>query len=77
MLQTLSARYKLSDARVKEQLHKTWRALKMSSAKVKIKQWIADWENLRQEMINLKLAETFDNDVVDSPLYDIDTISFN
>jgi DNA polymerase III delta prime subunit len=38
MLQTLSARYKLSDAKVKEQLHETWRALKTSSAKVKIKQ---------------------------------------
>jgi hypothetical protein len=38
MLQTLSARYKLSDARIKEQLHETWRALKTSSAKVKIEQ---------------------------------------
>jgi hypothetical protein len=42
MLQTLSTRYKLSEAKVKEQLHETWRALKTSSAKVKIKQWIAD-----------------------------------
>jgi hypothetical protein len=64
MLQTLSARYQLSDARVKEQLHETWRALKASSIKVKIEQWIADWENLKQEMIDLKLAETFDNDVI-------------
>ncbi len=53
MLQTLSARYQLSDARVKEQLHETWRALKASSVKTKIKQWIADWENLKQEMIDL------------------------
>jgi hypothetical protein len=64
MLQTLSVRYQLSDAKVKEQLHKTWRALKASSVKVKIEQWIADWENLRQEMIDLKLVETFDNDVI-------------
>jgi hypothetical protein len=64
MLQTLSARYQLSDAEVKEHLHETWRALKTSSVKAKIKQWIADWENLRQEMIDLKLAETFDNDVI-------------
>ncbi len=64
MLQTLSARYKLSDAKVKEQLHEMWRALKTSSAKVKIEQWIADWKNLKQEMIDLKLTETFDNDVI-------------
>ncbi len=64
MLKTLSDRYKLSDARVKEQLHETWRALKTSSFKVKIEQWIADWENLKQEMIDLNLAETFENDVI-------------
>ncbi len=64
MLQTLSARYQLSDATIKEQLHETWRALKASSVKVKIEQWIANWGNLRQEMIDLKLAETFDNDVI-------------
>jgi hypothetical protein len=38
MLQTLSARYQLSDARVKEQLHETWRALKAPSVKAKIEQ---------------------------------------
>jgi hypothetical protein len=64
MLKTLSNRYRLSDAKVKEQLHETWRALKISSFKIKIEQWIADWENLRQKMIDLNLAETFDNDVI-------------
>ncbi len=64
MLQTLSARYQLSDARIKEQLHETWHALKASSVKAKIKQWITNWENLKQEMIDLKLIETFDNDVI-------------
>ncbi len=37
MLQTLSTRYQLSDARMKKQLHKTWRALKTSSVKAKMK----------------------------------------
>ncbi len=47
MLQTLSTRYQLSNARIKKQLHETWRVLKTSSTKVKIKQWIADWKNLK------------------------------
>jgi hypothetical protein len=64
MLQTLSARYKLLNARIKKQLHETWRARKTSFVKTKIEQWIADWKNLKQEMIDLKLAETFDNDVI-------------
>jgi hypothetical protein len=64
MLQTLSTRYQLSNARIKKQLHETWRVLKTSSTKVKIEQWIADWKNLKQKMIDLKLAKTFDNDVI-------------
>jgi hypothetical protein len=64
MLQTLSTKYKLSNARIKKQLHETWRALKTSSVKIKIEQWIANWKNLKQEMIDLKLAETFNNDVI-------------
>jgi hypothetical protein len=42
MLQTLLAKYHLSNAKVKEQLHKTWRALKTLSIKIKIKQWITN-----------------------------------
>ncbi len=45
-------------------MHETWRALKTSSVKVKIKQWIANWKYLRQEIIDLKLIKTFNNDVI-------------
>ncbi len=48
ILQTLAARYKLSDAKIVEQIHERYQSLKTpSSVKSKIKQWISDWENLR------------------------------
>ncbi len=55
IIQTLTARYKLSNQRIIEQIHAQWRALKISSVKDKIEPWIADWENLRLQMISLKL----------------------
>jgi hypothetical protein len=38
--------------------------LKNSSVKGKIESWIADWENLRLQMISLKLDETFEDDTI-------------
>ncbi len=64
IIQTLTARYKLSNQKIVEQIHAQWRALKNSSVKGKIESWIADWENLRLQMISLKLDETFEDDTI-------------
>jgi hypothetical protein len=47
-----------------EQIYAQWRALKNSSVKDKIKTWIIDWENLRLQIISLKLDETFEDDTI-------------
>jgi hypothetical protein len=47
-----------------KQIHAQWRALKTSSVKDKIEAWIADWKNLRLQMISLKLDETFEDDTI-------------
>ncbi len=64
IIQTLTARYKLSNQKIVEQIHAQWRALKNPSVKDKIEPWIADWENLRLQMISLKLDETFEDDTI-------------
>ncbi len=64
IIQTLTARYKFSNQKIVEQIHAQWRALKNSSVKDKIESWIVDWENLRLQMINLKLDETFEDDTI-------------
>ncbi len=64
IIQTLAARYKLSNQKIVKQIHAQWRALKNSSVKDKIESWIADWESLRLQMISLKLDETFENDTI-------------
>ncbi len=64
ILQTLVDRYKQSDVKIVELLHEQYHALKISSVKVKIEQWISEWENLRFEMIIQDFKNTFDNDVI-------------
>jgi hypothetical protein len=64
IIQTLAARYKLSNQKIVEQIHAQWRALKNPPVKGKIEPWIADWENLRLQMISLKLDGTFGDDTI-------------
>ncbi len=64
ILQTLAGRYKQSDVKIVELLHEQYHALKTPSVKDKIEQWISEWENLRIEMINQGLRDTFGNDVI-------------
>jgi phage gp36-like protein len=42
IIQTLTARYKLSNQKIVEQIHAQWRALKNPPVKDKIEPWIAD-----------------------------------
>jgi hypothetical protein len=60
----LAVKYKLDQSKIIQQIHAQWRALKESSVKNKIETWIVDWENLRLQMISLKLADTFDDDAI-------------
>jgi hypothetical protein len=60
----LAVRYKLDQSKLIEQIHEQWRGLKISLTKGKIEQWIVKWENLRLQIISLKLADTFDDDVI-------------
>ncbi len=64
IIQMLAARYKLDQSKIIEQIHEQWRKLKIFSVKNKIESWIAEWENLRLQMISLKLTNTFDDDVI-------------
>jgi hypothetical protein len=45
IIQTLAARYKLSNDKIVEQIHAQWRALKSAPVKGEIESWVADWEN--------------------------------
>ncbi len=45
-------------------LHDQYHALKTSLVKTKIEHWISEWENLRSEMINQNVKNTFENDVI-------------
>jgi hypothetical protein len=60
----LAVRYKLDQSKIIQQIHEQWRELKISSIKDKVESWVVEWENLRLQMISLKLAETFDDDVI-------------
>ncbi len=66
MIQMLAARCKLDQSKIIEQIHEQWRELKVSSTKRKdkIESWIAEWENLRLQIISLNLAGTFGDDVI-------------
>jgi hypothetical protein len=66
IIQLLAARYKLDQSKIIQQIHEQWRGLKVSptKGKDKIEAWIVDWENLRLQMISLKLAGTFGDDVI-------------
>jgi hypothetical protein len=64
IIQMLTARYKLLNQKIVEQIHAQWRALKNSSVKDKTEAWIVDWENLRLQIISLKLDETFGDDTI-------------
>jgi hypothetical protein len=64
ILQTLIDRYKQSSIKIVELLHEQYHALKISFVKIKIEQWISEWENLRFEMIIEDFKKTFDNDVI-------------
>jgi hypothetical protein len=60
----LAVRYKLNQSKIIQQIHEQWRRLKTPSIKNKVESWMTEWENLRLQMINLKLADTFDDDVI-------------
>jgi hypothetical protein len=60
----LAVRYKLDQSKIIQQIHEQWRRLKISSIKDKVESWVIEWENLRLQMISLKLADTFDDDVI-------------
>jgi hypothetical protein len=64
IIQMLAARYKLDQSKIIEQIHEQWRRLKTSPVKGKIESWIAEWKNLRLQMISLNLADTFGDDVI-------------
>jgi hypothetical protein len=64
IIKLLAARYKLDQSKIIQQIHEQWRRLKISSIKNKVESWVIEWENLRLQMISLKLTNTFDDDVI-------------
>jgi hypothetical protein len=60
----LAARYKLDQSNIIQQIHEQWRGLKIFSIKNKVESWVVKWENLRLQMISLKLADIFYDDVI-------------
>jgi hypothetical protein len=60
----LATKYKLDQSKIIQQIHAQWRALKSPFVKEKIEAWIVEWENLRLQMISLKLADTFEDDAI-------------
>ncbi len=64
IIKLLATRYKLNQSKIIQQIHEQWRRLKISSIKNKVESWIVEWENLRLQMISLKLADIFDDDVI-------------
>jgi hypothetical protein len=64
IFKTLQKWYKSSNVKIVKQLHDQYHTLKTSLVKAKIEHWISEWENLRSKMINQKVKNTFDNDVI-------------
>jgi uncharacterized protein YecA (UPF0149 family) len=60
----LATRYKLDQSKIIQQIHEQWRSLKILSIKDKVESWVVEWKNLRFQIISLKLADTFDDDVI-------------
>jgi hypothetical protein len=64
IIQALVDKYKQWNVKIIELLHDQYYVLKSFFVKDKIEQWISEWENLKVEMINQELRDTFDNDVI-------------
>jgi hypothetical protein len=64
ILQTLVDKDKQSNVKIIKLLHDQYYVLKTSFVKTKIEQWLSEWENLSDQMINQRLRDTFDNGVI-------------
>ncbi len=64
IIKLLAACYKFDQSKIIQQIHEQWRRLKTPSVKSKVESWVTEWENLRLQMISLKLADTFGDDVI-------------
>ncbi len=64
IIKLLATRYKLDQSKIIQQIHEQWRSLKILSIKDKVESWVVEWKNLRFQIISLKLADTFDDDVI-------------
>ena len=59
VVKILAARYKRSDDQVIEQLHEKFLALKTPPIKDKIEAWVADWENIKGQIVELNVTGLF------------------
>ena len=64
IVKILAARYKRSDDQVKEQLHEQFLALKTPPIKDKIEAWVADWENIKGQIIELNVTGLFGSETI-------------
>lgn len=63
-IQALAEKYKRTKNQIIEQFHIQFQFLKNTFAKDKIKQWMVDWENMRNLIINNESTELFDSKII-------------
>ena len=64
IVKILAARYKRSDDQVIEQLHEQFLALKTPPIKGKIEAWVADWENIKGQIVELNVTGLFGSETI-------------
>ena len=63
-LRLLEKRYKRTQKQIIEQLHLQFLFLRNPPAKDKIEQWVADWENLRVQIVNNEAVGLFGSETI-------------
>ena len=64
IVKILAARYKRSDNQVIEQLHEQFLALKTPPIKGKIEASVADWENIKGQIVELNVTGLFGSETI-------------
>jgi hypothetical protein len=64
IVKILASRYKRSDDQVMEQLHEQFQVLKNAPVKGKIEAWVADWENIKGQIVDMNVTGIFGSDTI-------------
>lgn len=64
IIKHLAARYRLSDEEIVEQIYRRFQILKKPPVKAMIETWVADWENLKEQIEEMKILRNFSSETI-------------